>query len=378
MKVVSDYTAFVEQASIDELYLDLTKVCNIRLPIKDLRLKDRQDLNPKSEILNLALVNPFEEAVSIAKEIKRRMKIEVADYLTCSIGIADNKLLAKIGSDMKKPDGLVVVLPNRLEISARGGSASGGNDLRLKKEQDLNLKSLILNQSELYYRLKLTDIPGIARRQEKNLNALGIRTLLDLKNFPLAGLVAKFGINGYHLHKMGQLEGSWKPLVEKDETIKSIGHMYTLPQEYRKREFFVPVLYKLCEMVGRRMRKQELTGNIIHFYFHDKDYNGFGKSVKLGFYLDDGREIFLQAMRVYNEVSDSIAEFKLIGVTVAGLRPYVHQLSLFGYEERQRKLVVALDKINNKYGDFTVCRVPVMGAKMAFKDSIGFGRIKEK
>lgn len=95
--------------------------------------------------------------------------------------------------------------------------------------------------------------------------------------------------------------------------------MYTLPREFRKPEFFLPVLYKLCEMVGRRLRRKNLMGNIIHFYFHDKDYVGFGKSLKLGYFLRDGREIFLEAADVYEGLLRKSSEFKLIGITVAGL-----------------------------------------------------------
>jgi len=193
--------------------------------------------------------------------------------------------------------------------------------------------------------------------------------------------VARFGIHGHHLHKMGQLQSSWKPEVKAEEQIKSIGHMYTLPQEYRSKEFFVPVLYKLCEMVARRLRKQNLMGNIIHFYVRDKDYESFGQSRHLGFYVNDGREIFLQAADIHADLirgyTRGSLEFKLIGITVAGLRPTTNQLSLFGEQERQNRLLLAVDKINGKYGDFTVCRVPVLGAARAFGDSIGFGRIKE-
>lgn len=343
MKVVGDYTHLVEQTSIDELYLDATKACNVKV-VSGQCLVDR---------------NPFEEAVDIAKEIKRRMKIEVADYMTCSIGIADNKLLAKIASDMQKPDGIVVVTSNKFKVT------SGDRGY------------LVFDKDDLYRQLKLTDIPGIGHRQEKNLNKLGIKTLLDLKNYPQSLLVRRFGINGHHLHKMGQLEGSWKPVVEADDEIKSIGHMYTLPQEYRQTKFFAPVLYKLCEMVGRRMRKKNLEGNIIHFYIRDKNYEGCGESRKLGFFVCDGREIFLQAMDIYSKLKLSDSIFKLIGITVAGLRPSVNQLSLFGYEEKTKRISSALDKINSKYGDFTVCRVPVLSAKLAFSDSIGFGRVKE-
>ena len=210
------------------------------------------------------------------------------------------------------------------------------------------------------------------------MNALGIKSLLDLKNYPKSLLVARFGINGHHLYNMGQLQGSWKPDVEQETEIKSIGHMYTLPKKYREPKFFTPVLYKLCEMVARRLRKQGLMGNVIHFYVRDKDYEGFGQSRKLGFYVYDGREIFLQCVNIFEGLGSPKTEFKIIGITVAGLRPYVHQLSLFGHEERLRGLTKALDKINSKYGDFTVCRVPILAAKDAFADSIGFGRIKEK
>jgi DNA polymerase-4 len=404
IKVVSDYTGFVEQASIDELYADLTKATNIRRHSE--RSEESQIRDPSSSDalglrMTLEMVDPFEEAVKIAQIIKRRMKKEVGDYLTCSIGIAENKLLAKIASDLKKPDGIVVIKPflrrhsegvhpTEESLKAKTEILRPSDALRVQDDVAWG-KVLVLSKADLYQRLELTDIPGIGARQEKNLNKLGIKTLVDLKNYPPSLLVARFGIIGHHLHQMGQLQGSWKPEVdpsrqggaeaEKDDTIKSIGHMYTLPKEFREKKFFVPVLYKLCEMVAKRMRKQGLSGNIIHFYLRDKDYQGFGESKKLGFYVYDGREIFLQAADIYADLlrrsGREPLEYKLIGITMAGLRPYSGQLSLFGHEERQKRLVDALDKINAKYGDFTVSRAPVFGAKGAFQDSVGFGRIKE-
>lgn len=352
IEVVSDYTGEVEQASIDELYANMTKACNVRKVTSSKFQVESGD----------QMVDPFAEAIDIAKEIKTRIKKEVGDYLTCSIGIAENKLLAKIGSDLQKPDGLVVVTSDKLQVTSQS-----------------NGSSLILCKDDLYYRLKLTDIPGIARRTEKNLNKLGIKTLLDLKNFPKEILFRKFGINGYHLYKMGQLEGSWKPEVVEDTKIKSIGHMYTLPKEYREEKFFAPVLYKLCEMVGRRLRKKDLAGNIVHFFVRaSESYESFGQSRKLGFYLYDGREIFEQCMSIFESLNVKVGDFRMIGVTVAGLKEYQNQLSLFGDSERARTVTTALDKINVKYGDFTVCRVPVLAAKNVFHDSVGFGRIKEK
>jgi DNA polymerase-4 len=373
VKVVSDYTSAVEVYSIDEVFADLTKACNIRNPKSECR-NSKQILNLKSEISKPSPLipppegegrncDPFEEAVSIAREIKERFKTEVGDYLRCSIGIAENKLLAKIGSDLKKPDGMVVI-----------GSGQWAADTR----QSLIGGVLMLTKEDLYHRLKLTDIPGIGHRQEKNLNGLGIKTLKELRDFPKSHLVSRFGnIMGHHLYNLGQLTGSWKEPVHQEREIKSMGHMYTLPKEFRKPEFFMPVLYKLCEMVGRRLRRKNLMGNVIHFYCHDKNYEGFGKSVKLGYFVQDGREIFLECERVFGALDGAKDSFKLIGITVAGLRLYANQLSLFGHQERQRRLVSALDKINDKYGEFTILRAQMLPAGKAFADSIGFGRVKE-
>jgi len=386
VKLVSEYTSEVELYSIDEVFLDITRVCNIRNSKFDPPaggrnscLAGRQAKQiPNSKFENFKLsasyVNPFEEAVQIALEIKQRMEREVGDYLTCSIGIAENKILAKIGSDLRKPDGIVVITENQ---NSKFNPPAGGQN----PKQILNLKSEILNlsKSDLYHRLKLTDIPGIGSRQEKNLNALGIKTLLDLKNYPKSHLVARFGrIQGHHLYHLGQLESIWKSAVHQDVDVKSVGHMYTLPKEFRELKFFVPVLYKLCEMVGRRLRRKQLEGNLLSFYAHNKDYHGFGGSEKLGDYISGGREIFLQAVRMFEKFRPRGAwEFKLIGVTVANLRAQTGQLSLFGHKERDLKLAHHLDKINDKYGEFTVIYAKALSAGKVFRDSVGFGRVKE-
>ncbi len=359
-KLVSDYTDKVEVASIDEVVLDLTKACNVINPNFKFQISN-QIQSLKSELPIAGYVNPFEEAVSIALEIKRRMKTEVGDYLTCSIGIAENKLLAKIASDIVKPNGLVVVTSGKLKVESLGQG----------------MACQVFSKEDLYQKLKLTDVPGIGRRMQIRLNALGIKTLSDLRNYPKSRLVAMFGIPGYHLYNMGQLSGSFKPSVEAQDGIKSIGHMYTLPKEFREEKFFAPVLYKLCEMVGKRLRHNELMGNIVNFYVNDKNYESAGQSRRLDFYIYDGREIFLQCMKIFEKLVLPPGGFKLIGVTIAGLTPYVRQLSLFGDEESKKRVADALDKINEKYGDFTVCRTPILATGKVFRDSVGFGRVKE-
>lgn len=338
LKVLADYTDDLEKYSIDEAFLDITETANLRRKANE-------------------TIDPFREAVRMAKEIKRRVTNEVGDYLKVSVGIATNKLLAKVGSDFQKPDGLTVFKPE--------------------------------DKDRLYKILKLTDMPGIARRTERNLQELGIKTLIDLKNYPVSKLVAHFGIMGYHMHKIGQLEGSWKEEFTEDQPIKSMGHMYTLEIQHRTAGSVPRVLYKLSEMVAARLRVNGLMGNVLHAYIRTPGDESLGGSKKMSYWLQDGRDIFLESARLLeSSVREKDSPFskrtvltdmsaRLVGVTVAGLVPFADQISLFPVEEKRKRIAPALDKINEKYGDFTVARTPAHLARNIIRDSVGFGRMKE-
>jgi DNA polymerase-4 len=331
LRVLNDYTSHVEKYSIDEAFLDVTDVTNIFQPNKD---------------GVLTVVDPFVEAEKIGKEIQRRVKEEVGDYLRCSVGIAWNKLVAKIASDMKKPNGLVV-----------------------------------LRQSDkdwLYEKLKLTDVPGIGNRMVNRLFSLGIRTLVDLKNFSKEQLVAMFGIPGYHLASMGRLEGSYKEGFSEDEEVKSIGHMYTIPKDQRSSFILMTVLYQLSEMVAIRLRKQGFSATVIAAFVRDDKYESFGGSQKLGENISDGKKLFDVARYILKKqkISDNFVP-KLVGVTASGLVKSAQQSSLFLSDRKIEGLNSALDDINDKYGPYTVGRAVPMAAKSVIRDSVGFGRMKE-
>ncbi len=341
LKVFEDYTDKIEKYSIDEAFLDLTKACNIRT---------RQP-NGKWE-----LTDPWEEARRIVQEIKLRMKTEVGDWIRCSAGISYTKLVAKIASDLQKPDGLTIVRPQ--------------------------------DKDSLYDRLALDDVPGIGRRMKRNLGTLGIRTLRDLRDYPKTKLVAHYGIQGAHLHSMGQLQGTWKESFDEtldasDGSMKSIGHMYTVPLEYRSKKVLRSVLYKLSEMVAARLRVNGVMGNGLHVYCNDPEGLRVGKGARMGYYLQDGRDIYMEAMNLLKQTGDlAVLEKRsyLIGVTVSGLVPEEKQGNLFEsvrYSKTHSQLMLALDKINNKYEDFTVARVPAFLARDIIRDSVGFGRMKE-
>jgi DNA polymerase IV len=342
LRVFEDYTDRIEKYSIDEAFLDFTKACNIRT------------LQPNGK---WELTDPWEEAARISNEIKERMKTEVGDWIRCSVGISYSKLVAKIASDLQKPDGLVIVRPQDKEA--------------------------------LYDRLELDDIPGIGRRMKRNLGTLGIKTLRDLRSYPQSKLVAHYGIQGKHLHSMGQLEGTWKESFDgsggdnQDGGMKSIGHMYTIPQEYRSKRVLRSVLYKLSEMVGARLRVNGVMGNGLHVHTHDRDRIQVGKGAQLDYYLQDGRDIYLEAMNLLKQtghLEELEKQSYLVGVTVFGLAPEVNQGNLFESPDRAKtrsELMRALDKINTKYDDFTVARVPAFLARDIIRDSVGFGRMKE-
>ena len=321
LQVLYEYTENIEKYSIDEAFIDMTE---------DLR---------KFE-------DPWKEAERIGAEIKEKIKARAGQWMRCSVGIGESKLIAKIGSDLQKPDGLTVIRPGQKDI--------------------------------IYDKLSLQDVPGIGRRTAVTLQRLGILTLRDLRDYPESKLIALFGIRGYHLHKMGQLEGSWNEgFGEKDEEIKSMGHAYTLPKMESDRRRAVQLMYKLSDMVGRRLRESGFMGNIVHFVVTDKKGVTYDKRKKLSRYVRDGREIFKEALAMFEAAVPQSAKFKLVGVTVAGLVPESNQQELFDADKKWKELTPHLDKINDKYGDFTISPTPILQAQNFAKDSIGFGRMKE-
>jgi DNA polymerase IV len=333
LQVLADYTDHIEKYSIDEAFLDVTRVCSAQG--RSLDAKDRP-------------TDGFDEARRMAIEIKHRITREVGDWLQCSVGIGWNKLIAKIGSDMQKPNGLTVLRP--------------------------------ADKPMLYQRLQLTDIPGIAHRMEFQLNRLGIKTLADLRDYPKDRLVAKFGIGGHHLWHMGQLEGSWKEGFIAHDPIKSMGHMYTVSKEWRDKPIIKPLLYKLSEMVAARLRANELMGQVVAITITTAAYDWYGKSRRLNHWIQDGRDIYLESIAIINGLFGKKKPWpgiKLLGVTVAALAPYENHQSLFPLDRKHTGIARALDTINDKYGDFTVARVPAFQARHIIRDSIGFGRMKE-
>jgi len=261
---------------------------------------------------------------SLALDIKRRIKERF--NLTCSIGIGPNKLIAKLAGELQKPDGLVIL-----------------------KEKDLPDK--------------IKDVPvgkfcGVGKKTEEYLRLLGVKNISDLNRYPREKLVKRFGMAyGEHLWQMGQCRGDTSVLPYFHETpAKSMGHSYTLPKSTSDIEEIDGYLLRLAEQVGRRLRRENYKGSVICASIGTGDYQTSSHQKKIKDYIDDGYQIFKVAKSLLT-ITDKI---RFVSVSVSGLLHNLDQISLFDQQESQKKVLAAVDKVNDRFGEFTIERAAIM------------------
>ncbi|MBI1921814.1 MAG: DNA polymerase IV [Geobacter sp.] len=291
VKIFRDYTPLVEVFSIDEAFLDITGSLGL-----------------------------FGSAERIAMLIKSRIRHNLG--LTCSIGIAPNKLLAKLASDMQKPDGLTVIRPEE-----------------------------VTNTME---RTPIKDICGIGRKTERQLTLLGIRTCGDLVRFPVPVLKKRFGIIGERLHLMG-LGVDDAPVVpdEEVEEVKSVGHSTTLDRDLTERRDILRCLLQLSEMVGRRARRYGVQGKTVTLTVRYTDFTTFSRQESQGGYINLSDDIYRAAVAILDSI-ELVQPVRLLGVRISSLRHQGEQLPLFESERKKALATCVMDNVNNRYGDFMV------------------------
>lgn len=289
--ILKDYTPLVEIASIDEAYLDITQ--------------------------SLLL---FKSPLSIAKSIKDRILKE--EQLTCSIGIAPNKLLAKLGSRLRKPDGLTVIQKYEVEGILR--------DLPVGK------------------------LHGIGPKLEEELKSIGIFTCGQLGRFPVPLLMKRFGVIGERLHEMG-LGMDESPVVplDEEEDAKSISHSVTLEEDTSDPNLLKKVLLQLSERVSRRMRKEGFYGKRVTLTIRYSDFYTFSKQKTLSRWINNGNEIFQHSFGIFESIPHP-KPIRLLGVGVSLLKKEGYQLDLFEKRDKKEKMLKAMDQINEQFGDWTL------------------------
>jgi DNA polymerase IV len=294
MQIAYSYTPLMEAVSIDECYLDITGSKQFGTPLE------------------------------IAQAIQRRILEELG--LPCSIGIAPNKLLAKMASDLKKPNGISV--------------------LRLRDVPNV-LWDKPCNQ-----------MFGIGDRTAEKLRKLGIYSIGQLAAAEEEMLINHFGVLGSWLKRAGN--GIDHSLVNPErEQSKSIGHTTTLPRDVTGIAEARPILLNLSDQVARRLRRQNLVASGVQLTIRTPDMKTITRSCQLETISESAEDIYKAVCNLYTRHWKEEKPVRLLGVTLQGLTPKEEsaiQLDLFDYERQPKKesLNKAMDMLRNKFGENAV------------------------
>ncbi len=292
-----EYTPLVEVFSIDEAFLDLTG---------SLRL--------------------FGSAERIAYLLKAHIRHEFG--LTCSIGIAPNKLLAKLASEMKKPDGLTIISPDRV--------------------------------AEVLEQMPAKELCGIGSKVEKQLTRFGIQTCGELGRFPVEILKQRFGVIGERLSQMGRgIDHSPVVPPEEEQAVKSVGHSMTLTKDVTGRDALLKYLLQLSEMVGRRARRYGVAGKTVHLVVRYEDFTTVGRQQTRREPTNQSDTLYRAALAIL-DTFDLSRPVRLVGVRITNLIHEGSQLPLFESDRRRARIAAAMDEANNRFGDFTVTFASVL------------------
>jgi len=284
--IYESFTPHVEPFSVDESFLDITE--------------EAED---------------YFGATCMAQAIRSRLCEELGERITASIGIAPNKLMAKLASGHMKPNGLTVVRP----------------------EDCLEL----LDNSEL------DDLCGIGSRIKERLNALGIETFKQLREFPQEDLEREFHSYGTWLHAAAHgRDSSSTPLLSQDA--KSYSHSYTLPQNTSDPRVLKRYLFGLADKVAWRMRRDGVVARRVTAFVRFGDFSGHGEQRTFHEPTADGMRLFQVAWKILEPIS--LIDVRLIGLSASMLSGDPTQPSLFKKERNMTSVLCALDELQSRYG----------------------------
>ncbi|RLB30466.1 MAG: DNA polymerase IV [Deltaproteobacteria bacterium] len=297
MEILNSFSPLVEQVSIDEAYLDVSGVARL-----------------------------YGSPKSIATKIKEEIK--KATSLTCSIGIAPNKLLAKIASDTQKPDGLTIIPPDKVHSIVR--------------------------------EIDIEKVPGVGRKTCQRLASLGVRKLGDIRKLGEKELLKEIGTFGLKLLDFSKGIDS-SPVLPYTEA-KSLSSEETLEKDTNNFEVLKRELLSQAEIVGRKLRSNGLKGSTVTLKLKRSDFSLSVKSLGLPRPTNSTELLYRSGVRLLKE-SDLSEKFRLIGLGVSRLSSIEEgekQLNLFEILEPEagswRAVEKALDTIREKFGDGAIKR----------------------
>ncbi len=298
LNICKDYSPTVELFSIDEVFMDITLTSHL-----------------------------FGDPYGLIAKIKQRIKDEIGEYITASIGISYNKLLAKMASGLNKPNGVFEI-----------------------KFEDLD---------KVYSSVDLMAVCGIGERIKDRLNKLGVYTLLDLRKTSEYTLISEFGKEEAKFLRNVSLgfDDSDVILYTEAPSVKSVGRNYCLPKNEYDKRIVLQNVYELWEEVCIKLRRLNKKAKILGFSLRGninvhnrKTYN---------FYFDDAKELF---NLFWSLMSDDERSFNLKQTYIRQISVWVSSLeennnltmSLFEADTKKNKLTSTVDKLNDRFGDHTI------------------------
>jgi len=257
---------------------------------------------------------------NLAIGIKEAVKQELG--LTCTVGMGANILVAKLASDLAKPDGLRWIDEAAVQ--------------------------------SVFETLPVKKLWGIGSHTEQKLREMGITTCGDLGRAPLSRLVRRFGVIGEQLKAMGNGILN-RPLETASPDPKSIGHSITLPEDIWKREEITSCLLRLSERVGRRARRHGYKGRRVTLTVRYTDFKTFTKQTTLPALINDTGEIYRAAVAILDTIRLR-KSVRLLGISLSSLAKDEGGLPLFQEPDHDKKaaLAKAVDIVNDKFGEHTV------------------------
>lgn len=305
---------------------------------------------------------PLMAALELGRRVKAAIREQVGSTLRCSVGLATNRYLAKIASDMEKPDGLVALTPDIREAALRG--------------------------------LSLRDLPGVGARMEKRLYECGIRTMEQLLSLDRQGMNDVWGgINGEKLWHWLQGEDFLDPELDHN---KSIGNSHVLSPELRTEEGAWAVAHKLLHKAAMRLRMARLWTSHLSLTLRfavprqmagSEHNSGIPQTVwSHGISLVEcqDNQTLVEALRklwAQRPQGEHARKPFFVGVQFGNLVPdHLHTLNLFSQlesEVRKSRLTVTMDSLNRKYGTETITSASSLLARAAAPTRIAFTSIPD-
>ena len=286
----------VKMTSIDEGYLDMTN--------------------------HLTL---YPDYYAIGNAIKQAVFDAVG--LTCSVGVAPNKYVAKVSTGLNKPNGLTVMDVEEFR--------------------------------RVFAPMKVSKLTGIGESTEKSLNRLGIKTIGQLQVFPDKILDDRFGVYGPRMKKLanGIYDGSVM-LFGDQHVERSVGHERTFREDEGDVEEMISTLLRLSSKAARRLHEGKYLGRRITLKLRYTDFTTLTHQTSMNYFTNDEDEIYQAARKCFHEVYETGRKIRLIGVRVSHLQPTTdsysaYQGDLFKGEVAAKKNLVlkAADQIRDKFGD---------------------------